>query len=58
MDANGVERARPVVAVLAEGLGNHGGANEEKDAQTDQQNDRGTDQMARVVKKTAQTHPP
>jgi hypothetical protein len=44
------ERGRPVMAVLPEFFGNHGGANNQKQTKPGQQHQRGADQMARVPK--------
>lgn len=50
-----VESGGAIMAVFPEGLGDHGLANQEKNAQSGQENQRRAQQMARIPKKSVHT---
>jgi hypothetical protein len=54
---NGIERARIVVAVLAESFRNECGAGDEENAKSGQQHGRGADQVAGIAKKLTHAAP-
>ena len=56
--ASGIQRRRPVVAILPECLGNHYRTDDQENAQRGQQNQRRPEKMARIMEKLAQEPPP